>query len=180
VRQDHSLPIGIRGANPLSLGRLVFDVSILILLLLVVFETADFHRLARYFPQYVALAASVLAALGIALDIFKLRSGAQLVGGSDIAQTATLSDSSMSYKHVLLRAGRYLGWMLSFVLAVWIFGLVLAVALFLLSFFAAEARIRWWANILGTALALFLLITFSSVMNMRWPGSLMDVMLLFE
>lgn len=168
----------------ISRARIVFDVLMLLLFGYVAYDSLDFQPTARHFPLYISLAAVVLGAVNLVVNVAKLRSQGSVVAGDEL-DTATLredtSDGSdadaptLPPSETLKRALRYWTWLVAFVVLIAVLGIVGAVLVFLPAFLAVEARMRWPGIVVSVAITLGLLTAFGNLMNLRWPESLLEL-----
>lgn len=165
----------------ISKARIVFDIGMLLLFATMAYASLDFQAVARHFPLYASLAAVALSLVNLVVDVVKLRRRGSVLAG-DALETATLQEldsygegSQLAPTEALRRAARYWGWLLGFVVLIWLVGLQGAVLLFLSAFLAIEARMAWWRIGASVAATLIVLGAFRNIMNLRWPSSLFDL-----
>jgi beta-lactamase regulating signal transducer with metallopeptidase domain len=156
--------------------RFGFDVLIIALFGATAYMSLDFRELAQYMPLYISLLALILAFTNLIVDLVRWRATGTAVGSDTIATAALREDDPEEAGEVratFARVVRYLGWVLGYVLLIWVIGLVPATAVFLVAFLVIEARMRLVLIAIGTVLTLAALMGISELMNLFWPPSLL-------
>ncbi|PHP26604.1 tripartite tricarboxylate transporter permease [Limimaricola cinnabarinus] len=120
-------------------------------------------------------------------QIFPL--GASIVTGAILAVIAYRfargsSEDSIHYDEVRTRDGRrtmhvYIGWLIGFLIAVYLLGLVLAAGLFVLAMIVFELRRLTWQGVVVAIMVSVLLLLLSQVLNLKFPSSLLQPLLAF-
>ncbi len=158
--------------------RISMDFGVLVLFAWMFLVAMDFARMARYFPLSISAAATVLAAINLAVDLRRVRTRGTALDEAASQESRSLESGTTSTDEAArqFRATlRYLTWILGYVAAVAIAGMLVATAVFLIAFLLVEAKTRWWLALVGSAAALGVLIAVSSVLNLRWPPNLLGL-----
>jgi putative tricarboxylic transport membrane protein len=133
------------------------------------YEAREFPLLARIFPYWIALVTGVLAVIQLGVEIRKY------ILQIDDAQTDFVDlapDRSLPPRLVFQRALGYLLWFVGLYAAIWVFGFIIAMTVFLAAFLRYEAELGW-VKILQLALAgLISLVTLSWSLSLHWPDGL--------
>jgi hypothetical protein len=158
---------------PLSKLRIGFDVAVLVFFAYIIWAASQFRGLAGYFPLVIASLAFVLGVVNLGVDLLKLRKAGSALAGSDRG-TASIKEEAApeERRRALARMGRYLGWTVGYVAAIWVFGMVVATPLFLFLFFLLDGRTGLLFAVLGSVGGTVALILASDIMNLRWPSSI--------
>jgi hypothetical protein len=143
--------------------RLVVQLVTLLILVIAVREALGFRDLARYFPVFAGSLGIFACVFGILMDQVRYRKG--IPAPKPAIGEATLFapiESSRWTEWPLVRAARYIGWILALGLLLAQFSITQVGPVYVAVFLFAEAGVRWWRAILYGGLAL-LLILFLSV-----------------
>lgn len=132
---------------------------------------AFFDALQRtYLAQIFPLGASIVTGAILAVIAYRF------VRGSD--------EDSIHFDEVRTRDGHrtmhgYIGWLIGFLIAVYLLGFVLAAGLFVLAMIVFELRRLPWQGVLVAIMVSVLLLLLSQVLNLKFPPSLLQPVLSF-
>lgn len=140
---------------------LVFSILLLFIFCWTAYEALQFAELARYFPLYVSV-------LGITLVVIELI--------SSIVKNIKNPGNKTEFHPQLKEAFKYILWIVSFLLLIYIVGFKIATAIFLLSFLILESKFKLVKALLSVAAVIFFLIIFGDYyMNLNWPDNLLNL-----
>ena len=144
-----------------------FTFAILLAVLGAVATARGWPDQARLFPLVIGLAALVLCAAQLALDLFR----EPVEGAARIMDLEP--ERGVPGPVAARRAADVFGWILALLAAIWIIGFLWSVPVFLWLYLALRARARWWTCLGYTAVALaFLLGVFHYALRIPWPQGL--------
>ena len=157
----------------------------------------DFVELARYFPFMVGIACLllVMSELGARTAASRRRAG----DGDQVAEDARVEDPGVEdpgvedtgaqdtrTEHATVAGGnpdgdeavkgvgRYGAWLLGYLAAISLLGIVVASGLFVAAFLRVEAKLRWRGCLISALVLMAVILYFGIVFNMRWPESLWE------
>ncbi|WP_018922888.1 tripartite tricarboxylate transporter TctB family protein [Salsuginibacillus kocurii] len=139
---------------------IAFNIVFLMIFVWMIIEALNFQEQARYFPFYVGL----LACLLMIITIFK-----------EIKDAKKKGPETEKFHNHLGRVIRYAGWLLFFVILIYIFGLIPAITIYLLLFLLLEAEIGWIKSILSTSIGVTVICLLSIYLDLDWPSSLITI-----
>ena len=149
--------------------RLSLSSVLLVLAILYTIEATTFTPLARYAPETAGTAASVLLALVVVRELIRLIRYDPDRPAAYGRTIEYMEDSEGDVTPAILRASlKYTGWIVGFVVLIWLLGLIVAAPLFLALFLLIDARssIRFTAiSIVGVLVCLWLL----GQLGFTWP-----------
>jgi cytochrome c oxidase subunit IV len=134
-----------------------------------VYEARDFPYLAKVFPYSISLVGVVFAVIqfGIELRKYLLQVEDAEADFVDLAPDRTLPPEVL-----FKRALAYLLWFVGLYLAIWVFGFVIAMTGFLVTFLRFDAELRW-SKVCQLALGGFVfVVAISWGMSLYWPEGL--------
>ena len=156
----------------------LFPVGIVLLVGTMLIETLHMPWGAKVAPMIVATATLFFCTLSVVVQVFsravlEARREAGEIREEIVMDTAA-DHSGMSLTHRLVRAAAFLGYLLLFLLLMWIMGLIPAVPVFVAVFMYVEGREKW-SLILAEAVVLTLAIyvIFDKLLQIPWPGTLL-------
>lgn len=155
--------------------RLGFDVLVAVVMAAALYSSTDFHDLARYFPVVITGFGLLLSTVNLALDLrrWRVRTGELL---SEVQGTGgAMSQSTDAAQTSLGRALYYVAWLTSAAIAMWLLGVLAAIALFVVSFLIIEGRWRWFTAIAGAVVLMALMQALTVALNLRWPEALLPL-----
>lgn len=142
-----------------SLANIIFTAFIFILFTAAALESLTFSRLAQFFPLYISIAGSVLSLIYLIKIIIE-----------------HVKQSSPEERHEqlqILKPLRYIGWILGYLLLIYVFGMLIATAVFLFVFLILESKMKVLSSVLSVAVMLVLITYLSAAINIAWPSSLL-------
>ncbi|MFZ4451370.1 tripartite tricarboxylate transporter TctB family protein [Salibacterium aidingense] len=137
---------------------LLFSLFLLLLFSGMAWEAAGFTELARFFPFYISIIGAVFCTVQ---TIFLLK---EWIRDKEEKKSPNLQIKAPT---------KYIGWIIGYVLLIYIFGLMAATGTYLILFLTMETRLNWWKTAGTTVLVLLFLNFFSIYMNLYWPENLM-------
>ena len=187
--------------------RLTFGVLVLLLFAWAGWQALEFARLARYLPLAMSGLGMLIGLLAIGTDLLNWKRQG-LVASVDVPETAALhgaeerelalrrgaeasedeiadadaegnGEQPTDPRKIALRSGIMFGWVLGYVLLIWVIGLVAASALFLITYLRFVARSGWLLPLAGTAIILTGMWLLRTLLNLRWPSYLLQDVLPF-
>lgn len=118
----------------------------------------DYAIAARLMPTVISLLGAALSLAGLILEWRKLKDGPERTDEQRAKWTRLLRTT--------LAAAM---WLFAFVVFVYVFGFVIAVALFMLAFLLLVARSRWWRALIYTALIVALMLVAEVFAGVQLP-----------
>lgn len=151
-----------------------------------VYEMAPVQRLAGGFPLVISslgLAASLLTLVVEATTMWKLRAQRVAATAGAAGQPARVEQRtsegvlvSEELQH-LGRVAYYFLWTIGFAFVVWLLGALLGTYLFLLAFFAIDAKTHWRFLVVGPIAAVFFLWVLEVALDpIQWPEGLLQIL----
>ncbi|MBR3120291.1 MULTISPECIES: hypothetical protein [Oceanobacillus] len=140
---------------------LIFSGFLFILFTLAIIEALTFSKLAQFFPLYISIAGSVLTLIYLITEVYKLYKQ-KVKEGEQI-------------KISLLAPLRYIGWILGYLVLIYIGGLMLATAIFLILFLILESRMNFIHTGISIIAVLIGISLLSSALDIYWPTNLLGL-----
>jgi hypothetical protein len=175
----------------------LFPAALLILFVVMLSQSLDWAFAARIVPTIVGVGALLFCGLSLANDVFGVheRAGAPAaaVAGGAPAQAGAGSggDAKPSKKihmdiasktahlpgaTILSRGFMFFGWMASFMLLMWMIGLIPAVPIFIASYMRLEGREKWRIVIpMAVGVVLLIYVVFDQLLAIPWPPTLLGM-----
>ena len=75
----------------------------------------------------------------------------------------------------ILKPLRYIAWVLAYLLLIYVFGFIIATAVFLFVFLIYESRMKVMQSLLSMAITLVVVTYLSAAINIEWPASLLGL-----
>lgn len=125
-------------------------------------EAAHFSELARYFPFYIALIATILVLIDVISGIRKWRRS---------------RSKGQPFHHNMRGLFKYVGWICSYIGLIYLVGFMLATAMFLFMFLYVEARLRVTRIALSISIVMVVLLLFSHFIQLYWPQNVLNMMI---
>ena len=138
---------------------LLFFILCFALFLWMAIEARSFQPQASYFPFYIAILAIVLTILGMLKEIVLIRKG---------------YDEGLFHNNIR-SVLRYTGWIVGFIVVIYIAGFVVASFIYLVLFLFFEARIGVVKTILSSGIAVIVIIFVSKLLELKWPSNLLGI-----
>ena len=131
--------------------------------------------LAKVGPMVVATILVIAGTLSLALKVFLSPAEATAGNGGGIhMDSGTYSDEAVSNRVVVMRAARFLGWLLAFLAITALIGMIPTVPLIMVAFMRIEGRESWKLSlIMAVCVTALLYGVFDQVLHISWPGSLL-------
>ena len=150
-----------------NLGAL-FTLLILLIFFGGVFTARQWQYQARLFPWVIGIPALLLCIAQLAMDLFK---ATESDDPDDVSGLMDLPvDRGIPVSVVVRRAVNSFGWIIGFMLVIWIIGFIISVPLFVLLYLLIQAREKLWVSLVYTgAMLIFLLGVFHQVLHIPWP-----------
>lgn len=140
---------------------LIFSFLLLMIFCWTTYEALQFAELARYFPLYVSV-------VGIILVLIELI--------SSILKNKKLQNDKTEFHPQLQRAFKYILWIVSFLLVIFIAGFKIATVIFLLTFLTLESGFKLTKAVIAVVAVMFFLIVFGDYyMSLNWPKNLLNL-----
>lgn len=152
---------------------LVFTLFLFVVFTLAAIEANNFTNLASFFPLFTAIIAANLALISSiiqGINIYKLKKG--IINESDAKDNAIELESENASLGLIFY---YVGWVVGYVLIIYLLGLIIATIIFLVLFFTIESKFKVWKTLLATAIVITLIISFGNLMNLYWPTGVINL-----
>jgi len=154
--------------RPLLSWRPALTLAFVVVTAFAMVEALDWRYQARLFPLAIGVPTLAVMVWQLALDIFTRPGAGPGAGYSDIRP-----DDTMGGQMLLRRAGEAFGWLLALLLAVYIVGFPIAIALFVFAYLFWRSHEKWWVAALTSAVLVGLLyLFFDGVLHVVWPEGL--------
>jgi len=174
----------IYGMPQLAWGDL-FNIVIIAAIAYMVWESMAWNFKARIVPNIVGSIAIGFATLALFHNIFTRRKESSLTGADAIQQElskelhmdlASEADT-VPVKLMLVRTTIFFGWMIGFMISMYLIGLIPTVAVFVVVFMRFEGP-EPWRIVLPYAvfMTLFIYVMFDQMLTIPWPPTLLGTM----
>lgn len=140
---------------------LTFSAFLFILFTLSMIEALTFSKLAQFFPLYISIAGSVLTLIYLITQLI------------DLYKQKTADGQKVEIP--ILKPLRYIGWILGYLLLIYIAGMLIATALFLLVFLKVESNLTLLQTIISVTIILVGILIISPALNIYWPTNLLGL-----
>ncbi len=146
----------------------LFTLLILLIFFGGVFTARQWQFQARLFPWTIGIPALLLCVAQLAMDLFRTT---ESDNSDDVSGLMDLPvDRGIPVSVVVRRAVNSFGWVIGFMLVIWIIGFIISVPLFVLLYLLIQAREKLWVSLVYTgAMLIFLLGVFHQVLHIPWP-----------
>ncbi|MEE8076945.1 MAG: tripartite tricarboxylate transporter TctB family protein [Candidatus Binatia bacterium] len=146
----------------------LFTLLILLIFFGGVFTARQWQFQARLFPWTIGIPALLLCVAQLAMDLFRTTESDD---PDDVSGLMDLPvDRSVPVSVVVHRAVNSFGWIIGFMLVIWLIGFIISVPLFVLLYLLIQAREKLWVSLVYTgAMLIFLLGVFHQVLHIPWP-----------
>jgi len=138
---------------------LLFSTFLFLMFTLAIFEALTFSRLAQFFPLYISIAGSVLTLIYLIKQLFELYKQKEKEGEAT--------------KLPILKPLRYIAWIIGYLLLIYIGGLMLATAIFLMVFLIFESKMTFLQTSISVVVVLVGVSALSSALNIYWPTNIL-------
>lgn len=140
---------------------LTFSAFLFILFTFAMLEALTFSKLAQFFPLYISIAGSVLTLIYLITQLI------------DLYKQKTADGQKVEIP--ILKPLRYIGWILGYLLLIYIAGMLIATALFLLVFLKVESNLTLLQTIISVTIILVGILIISPALNIYWPTNLLGL-----
>ena len=146
----------------------LFTLLILLIFFGGVFTARQWQFQARLFPWTIGIPALLLCVAQLAMDLFRTT---ESDNSDDVSGLMDLPvDRGIPVSVVVRRAVNSFGWIIGFMLVIWLIGFIISVPLFVLLYLLIQAREKLWVSLVYTgAMLIFLLGVFHQVLHIPWP-----------
>jgi hypothetical protein len=172
--------------------RLSFGVFMILLFAWTGWQAWEFARLARYLPLAMSSLGVTIASITVATDLLNWKRQG-VAAGADVPESAALHGAEE--REIAIREGELdpdaegapedpraiasrsvmmFGWILAYVAGIWLLGILVGSALFLLAFLFLVARSGWVLPVVGTVVMLLGMVVLSEALNLHWPDYLLQ------
>lgn len=138
---------------------ILFLIVCLIVFLWMALEARTFQTQASYFPFYIAIIACILTVLALIKQILMMRKG---------------EDKGPFHENGRIVI-KYTGWLVGFIILIYIVGIVVAAFFYLFLFMFYEAKIGLLKTVISAGVAIAVIIFVSKFMELKWPSSLIQI-----
>ncbi|WP_462420280.1 tripartite tricarboxylate transporter TctB family protein [Salinicoccus sp. Marseille-QA3877] len=144
-----------------ALANILFTGFIFLLFTVAWVEATTFSRLAQFFPLYISMAGSILSLVYLIKTII------------DYRKETTAEERG---EHVLiLMPFRYIGWVIGYLIMMYIFGFLISTSIFLFVFLIFESKMKVIESMVSVAIVLVVVSYLSAAINIAWPSSLLGL-----
>ncbi|CAN7796572.1 tripartite tricarboxylate transporter permease [Caballeronia sp. LjRoot34] len=167
-------PIGdVAGAVTFKLEDLTYVFFIGIAIYMLVTAQA-WVFLARIGPTVVASIVVIAGAASLAYKVFVAPAQVGFANSGGVHMDSTVdSENLLPIKLVLIRAARFFGWFIAFLLCMALIGIMPTVPLMIAAFMRIEGRESWrLCLILAVCVTVFVFGVFDQVLHIPWPSNL--------
>ncbi|MCL7745499.1 tripartite tricarboxylate transporter TctB family protein [Halalkalibacter alkaliphilus] len=140
-----------------SHASLLFLVLVFCLFLWMMIQAQTFQETASYFPFYIALLAGILTVVATIKQIVTLKKA---------------KDEELFHEN-FMNVLKYVGWIVSYIVLIYVVGFVPASMIYLFVFLLLEARMSILKCLLSTGATAVVIIAMSRFMDLKWPSSLL-------
>jgi TctA family transporter len=146
----------------------LFTLLFFVMFALGVFTAREWPLQARLFPWVVGFPVLALCTYQLFKDLFVRQEAsdeAEALGFMDLPV-----DRSVPVSAVIKRASIILGWIVGLFAAIWLFGFVVSVPLFVFFYLTLQAREKLWiATVYAVGMLVFTIGVFHIVLSIPWP-----------
>lgn len=161
--------------------RIGMGALVVVILALMGLEARGFQALARYFPLTAASLGVVIGLGSLAQDVVRWRSGAERQ--TDLLSTTAVipeageasEDEPLPFAQTVKISAYYMAWIIAYVVAIWLIGLIASSAVFLLLFLRLEARLSYTRTVICAVAVVLFLYYFGGFMDLHWPDSIVGL-----
>jgi Tripartite tricarboxylate transporter TctB family len=134
-------------------------------------EAQAWYFNARIGPTFVASTLIGAGSLSLIWVLFSGRGKVEQIHDPALGIHMDLeADDGLPPREVLIRAGRFLGWYLFFMLGTAVIGLIMTIPLMIIGFMRSERREPWVLTLsIATGATLFIWIVFDRMIGVPWP-----------
>lgn len=144
-----------------ALANILFTGFIFLLFTFAWVEATTFSRLAQFFPLYISMAGSIISFVYLIKTII------------DYGKETTAEERQ---EHVLIMMPfRYIGWVVGYLVMMYIFGFLISTSIFLFVFLMFESKMKVIESMVSVAIVLVVVSYLSAAINIAWPSSLLGL-----
>ncbi|BFG77966.1 tripartite tricarboxylate transporter permease [Paraburkholderia terrae] len=132
--------------------------------------------MARIGPTVIASILVIAGTLSLAYKVFVIpaHAGAAHAGGGIHMDVSSDHEEKLSNKVTLLRAARFLGWFIAFLVCMSLIGMIPTVPIVIVAFMRIEGRESWRLSLILAACVTALIYgVFDQIIHIPWPSSLL-------
>ncbi|MBS3976740.1 MAG: tripartite tricarboxylate transporter TctB family protein [Syntrophomonadaceae bacterium] len=144
--------------------QIMFTVAILLVFLWTAWEALGFAKQARFLPLYVSLVAIPLVIAQLFLEIKNKATN---------DSSANSAEDFNALKERMPALLVYMGWVLGYVLLIYLLGFLVATGIFLFAFLKRESGMTLVQTITGVVITLGFIVFFGRVLHMYWPEGIL-------
>ncbi|WP_080875365.1 hypothetical protein [Oceanobacillus timonensis] len=138
---------------------LIFSGFLFLLFTLTLIEALTFSQLAQFFPLYISIAGAILTFIYFITQVLTIYKQKKEEGNVTIIP--------------LLQPLKYIGWIVGYLLLVFLTGLLLATTIFLFIFLIFESKMKLISAGISVACVLIGISLLSSALDIYWPTNLL-------
>lgn len=138
---------------------LIFSGFLFIAFTFSTIESLTFSKLAQFFPLYISIAGSVLTFIYLITQIYTVYK--------------QKGENGEQFNIPLLKPLRYIGWVIGYLIFIYIGGLMFATAIFLALFLTIESRMSYVQTGISIVIVLIGVTLLSSALDIYWPTNLL-------
>ncbi|WP_082235498.1 tripartite tricarboxylate transporter TctB family protein [Halobacillus massiliensis] len=136
---------------------IIFTFFIFIVFIWAAVTALTFSRLAQFFPLYVSIAGSIVSGIYLVMEVLKIMKQ---------------KDKSSHSKVLIIKPIVYIGWIIGYVFTIFLVGLFIASAIYLITFLLIESKFTFFKALYSTGIALVIISVISNLLNIAWPQSI--------
>ncbi|MGE5538983.1 MAG: tripartite tricarboxylate transporter permease [Gemmatimonas sp.] len=153
----------------------IFPLFIIGLILVMLRQATTWNFDAKIIPVIVGVGGLLFCTLSLLNDLFKSQNIRKATAEGKLTQEKIHMDIGSNIDHlgtrvIVSRGMIFFGWMLGFMAAMALFGLIPTVPLFIVAFMRIEAREPWRIVLpMAIAMTLFIYVVFDQLLAIPWP-----------
>ncbi|GGJ76434.1 tripartite tricarboxylate transporter TctB family protein [Virgibacillus salexigens] len=136
----------------------IFTFCIFIVFVWAAVTALTFSRLAQFFPLYVSIVGSILSGIYLVREVVKI-----------IKQ----KEQDSHPKVLIVKPIIYTGWIVGYVITIYLVGLFVASTIYLIAFLLVESKFTFIKALYSTGIALVIITVLSNLLNIAWPQSVL-------
>ena len=141
----------------LKLEQIIFTALIALVFAAALWLSQDFPSSGRRFPRLICIAALIISGIQL-LRLLFFKQGLLQKGSGVVSQ--------------FLKVYPYIFWILGYYLLIFVFGFIIASALFIVAFLISYGKMRWYMAVLATVVVVALVFFLGDILSLRWPNGL--------
>lgn len=151
---------------------ILFSVILLLLFSCMAWTATGYQPLASYFPLYLSIIGSMLAIINIVVEYRKQYA-------SNTKESEEEQQDSMAFDlpvtHKFKAAAINFLWVMVFFALIFLFGFMLAAAIFLIAFFKTRTDYNWFKIGLSVVLTIGVLVLLGDTMGLKFPEGMVQI-----